>query len=45
MASLAVDVKDDLLFAEKVESAWLEHDKGKFKTKSKEDFLKELEAC
>jgi len=45
LASLAVDVKDDLLFAEKVESAWLEHDKGKFKTKSKEDFLKELEAC
>lgn len=45
MKNLASDLKDDLIFAEKVEKAWKEHDKNKFKTKSKDDFLKELQAC
>lgn len=45
MKSLASSLKEDLIFAEKVESAWKEYDKGKFITKSKEDFLKELHAC
>jgi AbrB family looped-hinge helix DNA binding protein len=42
---MAKDVKDDLLFAEKVEKAWQDYDKGKFIKKSKNDFLKELRAC
>lgn len=42
---VAQDIKDDLVFAEKVEKAWQEHDKGRFATKSKDDFLKELRAC
>jgi AbrB family looped-hinge helix DNA binding protein len=37
--------KKDLEFAKKVEDAWEKYDKGKFKTTSKEDFLKELEKC
>ncbi len=42
---VAHDLKDDLIFAEKVEKAWQDYDKGKFVTKSKDDFLKELKAC
>jgi AbrB family looped-hinge helix DNA binding protein len=45
MVNLASDIKDDLLFAEQVEKAWVEHDKGKFVSKSKDDFLKELRSC
>lgn len=40
--AIAKDIKEDLLFAERVEKAWQEHDKGKFLKKSKEDFLKLL---
>jgi AbrB family looped-hinge helix DNA binding protein len=43
--SLAAELKDDLLFADKVEKAWQEYDKGKFKSKSKDEFLKELREC
>ena len=42
---MAKDIKADLIFAERVEKAWQDHDKGKFITKSKDDFLKELRAC
>jgi AbrB family looped-hinge helix DNA binding protein len=42
---VAKDIKEDLIFAERVEKAWQDHDKGKFITKSKEEFLKELRAC
>ena len=45
MIDLASDIKDDLIFAERVEKAWVEHDKGNFETKSKDDFLKELRSC
>lgn len=45
MKSLASKLRDDLAFAEEVEKAWQERDKGKFITKSKDDFLKELQAC
>ncbi len=45
MSSLASDLKDDLIFAERVDKAWQDYDKGKFKTKTKEDFLKELKSC
>ncbi len=45
MKSLALNLREDLAFAEEVEKAWQEYDKGKFVKKSKEDFLKELRAC
>ena len=45
MKSLASKLREDLAFAEEVEKAWQEYDKGRFKRKSKEDFLKELRAC
>lgn len=45
MKELASDLKDDLIFAERVEKAWQEYDAGKFERKPKDDFLKELRAC
>lgn len=45
MKNLAKDLKEDLIFAKRVEKAWKDYDKGRFITKSKEDFLKELRAC
>lgn len=45
MKNLASDLRNDFMFAEKVEKAWQEYDKGKFENKSKDDFLKELRAC
>ncbi len=42
---MAKDLKEDLVFADRVEKAWQDYDKGKFVTKSKDDFLKELKAC
>jgi len=45
MKSLASDIKEDLIFAERVEKAWQEYDKGHFKKSSKDDFIKELRAC
>ncbi len=45
MKDLAADLKEDLIFAERVEKAWREHDAGKFVKKSKDDFLRELRAC
>lgn len=45
MKSLSSKLKEDLIFAERVEKAWQDYDKGKFETKSKEKFLKELHAC
>ena len=45
MKSLATKLKEDLIFAERVEKAWQEYDKGKFETKTKDEFLKELRAC
>ena len=45
MKFLATKLKEDLLFAERVEKAWQEYDKKKFEGKSKEQFLRELRAC
>lgn len=45
MLDLASDIKEDLIFAEKVEKAWVEYDCGKFESKSKDDFLRELRSC
>ena len=42
---IAKGLKDDLIFAERVEKAWQDYDKNKFITKSKDDFLNELRAC
>lgn len=45
MKSLASSLKEDFIFAERVEKAWRHYDKGTFETRSKEDFLKALRAC
>ena len=45
LKDLSKDLVDDLRFAEQVEQAWQEHDKVKFKTATKDDFLEELRAC
>ena len=45
MKSLAKNLKADLIFAARVEKAWVEHDKGSFLKKSKNDFLEALKAC
>ncbi|MBI1969842.1 AbrB/MazE/SpoVT family DNA-binding domain-containing protein [Candidatus Woesearchaeota archaeon] len=45
LKSIGENIKEDLLFAERVEKAWQRYDGGKFTSKSKEDFLKELKAC
>ncbi|MBS3174238.1 AbrB/MazE/SpoVT family DNA-binding domain-containing protein [Candidatus Woesearchaeota archaeon] len=45
MKSIAYDLRDDILFAQKVDAAWKEYDKGKFIAKSKDNFLKELRKC
>ena len=45
MEKIAKELKEDLKFAVKVEKAWQDYEKGKFKTKSREAFLKELDAC
>ena len=38
------NVADDIKFAQRVEKAWKRYDEGKFITKSKEEFLKDLES-
>ena len=45
LGALAEDLRSDLAFAEKVEDAWTTYREGKFKSASRRDFLKELEAC
>ncbi|MFW6450404.1 MAG: AbrB/MazE/SpoVT family DNA-binding domain-containing protein [Nanoarchaeota archaeon] len=42
---VADELKDDLKFAQKVDKAWQEYEKGRFKKSSKKDFLEELKAC
>jgi AbrB family looped-hinge helix DNA binding protein len=39
------EFKDDLKFAKVVAESWEKYESGKFKTKSKKDFLKELKKC
>ncbi len=38
-------LKEDLMFAKRVEKAWKDHEKGKFKSKSANKFLETLEKC
>jgi len=45
MDNVAEDLKEDLIFAERIEKAWQDYKKGKFVKKSKKDFLEELRAC
>ena len=45
MNSLASDIKEDIIFAEHVENAWLDYDRGKFVSKTQNEFLDELEKC
>jgi AbrB family looped-hinge helix DNA binding protein len=45
MAGLASNIKDDIVFAERVEQSWFDHGMGEFETKTKDQFLKELEKC
>ncbi|MBU0980975.1 MAG: AbrB/MazE/SpoVT family DNA-binding domain-containing protein [Nanoarchaeota archaeon] len=45
MKSLATNLREDFIFAERVEKAWQEYDEGKFERKSKDDFLRDLKAC
>ena len=38
-------LKDDLRFAKRVEKAWKEYEKGKFKSLTADKFLEELDKC
>ena len=38
-------LKEDLIFAKRVEKAWKAYEKGKFKSLSANKFLEELEKC
>ena len=40
---LSEDLKDEIAFAQRVEKAWVEYENGNFHSKSKDEFLKELE--
>ena len=40
---LALNLKNDLQFAQHVDDAWNRYDKGKFKSMKSDDFLEELE--
>jgi len=45
IGSLASDLKDEFVFAQRVEKAWSKYENGKFKSKTKSSFIKELEKC
>ena len=38
-------LKEDLMFAKRVEKAWKDYEKGKFKSTSADKFLERLEKC
>ena len=42
---LTKQLKEELLFAKRVEKAWKSYEKGKFKSNSAAKFLEELEKC
>ena len=43
MKNVAKDLKNDIIFAERIEKSWQEYKKGKFVSKPKKEFLKELQ--
>ena len=45
IVDLAKDLKQEIEFAQRLEKAWTSYEKGKFKTKSAEKFLEELDKC
>ncbi len=45
ITGLAKDLTEDLKFAQRVEHAWTDFEKGKFKALSAKKFLEELEKC
>ena len=45
ISELAKDLREDLKFAQRVERAWTEYEKGKFKSLPAKKFLEELEKC
>jgi bifunctional DNA-binding transcriptional regulator/antitoxin component of YhaV-PrlF toxin-antitoxin module len=45
MKDIGQELKDDIYFAKRIDQAWKEHREGKFISKSKDDFLKELRSC
>ena len=45
ISELTQQLKDELLFAQRVEKAWKKYEKGKFKSLSANKFLEELEKC
>ena len=45
ISDLAKDLKQDLVFAQRVERAWNLYEKGKFKSLPVKKFLKELNKC
>ena len=45
ISELTEHLKEELIFAQRVEKAWKKYEKGKFKSTSAKEFLKELEEC
>jgi len=45
ITELTKQLKEELLFAKRVEKAWKTYEKGKFKSLSANKFLEELEKC
>ena len=45
ITELTKQLKEELLFAKRVETAWKTYEKGKFKSLSANKFLEELEKC
>ena len=45
VSELARTLKEDLVFAQRVEKAWEAYEKGKFKSLSANKFLEELDKC
>lgn len=45
ITELAKDLKQELVFAQRVERAWKRYEKGKFKSVSAKKFLEDLEKC
>jgi len=45
VTELTKQLKEELLFAKRVEKAWKTYEKGKFKSLSANKFLEELEKC
>ena len=45
IGELTQQLREELLFAQRVEKAWKKYEKGKFKSLSASKFLEELEKC